>query len=160
VSETTRALGAWIYLAVALLVFLETTALVGFVIHGELALLAAGVAASSAACATMPFVAGSSGMPLRLLVRVGVVSALVWTVTFTLLGYAFSDSFMRAARPRRASASSPSCSPPRPSCCARAGRADAHVGWTVVRRRSAVYVRCGDGDVTGPRRLGGGVGVR
>jgi membrane protein DedA with SNARE-associated domain len=44
----------------------------------------------------MPFVAGSSGMQLRLLVRVGVVSALVWTVTFTLLGYAFSDSFMRA----------------------------------------------------------------
>ena len=44
----------------------------------------------------MPFVAGSSDMPLRRLLRVGSVSALVWTVTFTLLGYAFSDSFARA----------------------------------------------------------------
>jgi F0F1-type ATP synthase membrane subunit c/vacuolar-type H+-ATPase subunit K len=61
VSETTRALGAWIYLAVAVLVFLETTALVGFVIHGELALLAGGVAAER----------GEVGLPI--------VVALAWS---------------------------------------------------------------------------------
>jgi membrane protein DedA with SNARE-associated domain len=44
-SDTTRSLGGWIYLAVVALIFLETTALVGFVIHGELALLVGGVAA-------------------------------------------------------------------------------------------------------------------
>jgi membrane protein DedA with SNARE-associated domain len=166
-SDATRTLGAWVYLAVVLLIFLETTALVGFVIHGELALLAGGVAAergdvSLAAVvalawaaavagdlvsfhlgrrlgrpflerhagrfrlgpepaarvdgffdrhggkalllgrftgflrATMPFVAGSSDMPALRLLRFGVVSAFVWTTTFTLLGYAFSDSFARA----------------------------------------------------------------
>lgn len=166
-SDATRSLGAWVYLAVALLIFLETTLLVGFVIHGELALLVAGVAAErgdvslpviialawGAAVAgdtvsyflgrrlgrpflerratrlghgraplarvddffdrhgrkalllgrftgflraTMPFVAGSSDMPLRRLLRVGIATAFVWTVTFTLLGYAFSDSYARA----------------------------------------------------------------
>jgi membrane-associated protein len=166
-SDATRTLGAWIYLAVGLLIFLETTALVGFVIHGELALLVAGVAAErgdislpvvialawTAAVAgdvvsfhlgrrlgrpflkrhatrfrlgtaplarvddffdrhgrkalllgrftgflraTAPFAAGSSDMPLRRLLRVGLASAFVWTVTFTLLGYGFSDSYARA----------------------------------------------------------------
>jgi membrane protein DedA with SNARE-associated domain len=46
--------------------------------------------------ATMPFMAGGSDMPLRRLLRVGIVSAFAWTVTFTLLGYGFSDSFARA----------------------------------------------------------------
>ena len=41
----TRSLGGWVYVAVAALVFLETTALLGFVIHGKLALLLSGVAA-------------------------------------------------------------------------------------------------------------------
>ena len=44
----------------------------------------------------MPFVAGTSDMPLNRLLRTGIVSAFVWTATFTLLGYAFSDSFARA----------------------------------------------------------------
>ena len=44
-SDATRSLGGWIYLAVVALIFLETTALVGFVVHGELVLLVAGVAA-------------------------------------------------------------------------------------------------------------------
>ena len=44
-SDATRSLGGGIYVAVAVLVFLETTALLGFVIHGELALLLGGVAA-------------------------------------------------------------------------------------------------------------------
>jgi membrane protein DedA with SNARE-associated domain len=165
-SDGTEALGAWVYLAVLTLIFLETSTLVGFVIHGELVLLVAGVAAergdvslplvvalATAAAvlgdtvsfligrrlgrqflarhgarlrlgpeqlarvdgffdrhggkalllgrftgflrATMPFVAGSSDMPLQRLVRIGVVSALAWTVLFTVLGYAFSDSFAR-----------------------------------------------------------------
>ena len=162
-SDTTRSLGGWVYLAVLALIFLETSALVGFVIHGELALLLGGVAAergdaslaavvalAAAAAvagdvvsfllgrrlgrpflerhgarvgmsaarlarvegffarhggkavvlgrftgflrATLPFVAGSSGMALRRLVPFSVLSALAWTATFTIIGYAFSES--------------------------------------------------------------------
>jgi membrane protein DedA with SNARE-associated domain len=167
VSGATESLGAWIYLAVVLLVFFETTALVGFVIHGELALLVAGVAAERGDAslpviiglawgaavagdvvslllgrrlgrgflerhgprvrfgppqmariddffdrhgskavllgrwtgflrATLPFVAGSSGMPLRRLLPASVISALLWTTTFVVIGYVFSESFLSA----------------------------------------------------------------
>ncbi len=166
-ADATRSLGGWIYLAVAALVFLETSVLLGFMIHGELALLLGGVAAErgdaslsamiALVCAaavagdlvslllgrrlgrpilerhgvrmglgparlarvdafferhggkalflgrftgflraTMPFVAGSSGLVLRRLLPYSVASAFVWTVTFTVLGYAFSDSFRSA----------------------------------------------------------------
>ena len=167
-SEATRSLGAWIFPAVAALIFLETTVLVGFLIHGELALLVGGVAAAergdaslvliialaaaAAVCgdtvsfllgrrlgrpflefhgarlglrdaqlaradgffvrhggkavvlgrftgflrATLPFVAGSSGMALRRLIAVSALSALVWSTTFTVIGYAFSESFASA----------------------------------------------------------------
>jgi len=44
-SDATDSLGGWLYLALPALILLETTALAGFVIHGELALLAGGVAA-------------------------------------------------------------------------------------------------------------------
>jgi membrane-associated protein len=44
-SDASHSLAGWIYLAVVALIFLETTALVGFVIHGELVLLVGGVAA-------------------------------------------------------------------------------------------------------------------
>jgi hypothetical protein len=44
-EEEASSLGGWIYVAAAVLVFLETTALLGFMIHGELALLLGGVAA-------------------------------------------------------------------------------------------------------------------
>jgi membrane protein DedA with SNARE-associated domain len=152
---------------VAGLVFLETTVLAGFVIHGELALLVGGVAAErgdaslvalialawAAAVAgdsvslllgrrlgrpflvrrggrvgldearlarvegffarhggkalflgrftgftraVLPFVAGSSGLALRRLLPYSAASGLVWTATFTTLGYAFSDSFADA----------------------------------------------------------------
>ena len=162
-SDATRSLGGWMYLAVAALVFLETTVLLGFVIHGELALMLGGVAAErgdaslpaliALVCAaavagdvvslllgrrlgrpflerhgarvglgaarlarvdaffdrhggkalflgrftgflraTMPFVAGSSGIAPRRLLPYSVASAVVWTVTFTVLGYAFSES--------------------------------------------------------------------
>lgn len=167
VSGATESLGAWIYLAVVVLIFLETSALVGFVIHGELALLVAGVAAERGDAslpvvialawgaavagdvvslllgrrlgrgflerhgprvrfgpsqlaridafferhgrkavllgrwtgllrATLPFVAGSSGMPLRRLLPASAISALLWTTTFVVLGYVFSESFLSA----------------------------------------------------------------
>jgi membrane protein DedA with SNARE-associated domain len=167
VSGATESLGRWIYLAVVVLIFLETSALVGFVIHGELALLVAGVAAErgdvslpvvvalawGAAVAgdvvslllgrrlgrgflerhgprvrlrepqlariddffvrhgrkavllgrwtgflraTLPFVAGSSGMPLRRLLPASALSALLWTATFIVIGYVFSESFLSA----------------------------------------------------------------
>jgi membrane protein DedA with SNARE-associated domain len=167
VSGATESLGGWIYLAVVVLVFLETSALVGFVIHGELALLVAGVAAEHGDAslpviialawgaavagdvvslllgrrlgrgflerhgprvrlgepqltriddffarhgrkavvlgrwtgflrATLPFVAGSSGMPLRRLLPASAISAFLWTVTFIVLGYVFSESFRSA----------------------------------------------------------------
>jgi membrane-associated protein len=166
-EEEARSLGGWIYVAVAVLVFLETTALLGFVIHGELVLLLGGVAAErgdapllvmvALVCAaavagdlvslllgrrlgrpfferhgarvglgaariarvdafferhggkalflgrftgflraTMPFVAGSSGVAPRRLLPYSLASGLVWTVTFTVLGYAFSESFAAA----------------------------------------------------------------
>ena len=37
---------------------------------------------------TMPFVVGSSGVPLRRLLPYSVASGLVWTVTFVVIGYA------------------------------------------------------------------------
>jgi membrane protein DedA with SNARE-associated domain len=166
-SDASHSLGAWIYLAVLVLVFLETTALVGFVIHGELALMVGGVVAERGDAAlpavialawvaavsgdlvslllgrrlgrpflerhgsrvrvgpdrlasiddffarhgskavflgrftgflraTVPFVAGSSGMRPRQLLRLSAVSALVWVSAFTLIGYAFAESFMAA----------------------------------------------------------------
>jgi membrane protein DedA with SNARE-associated domain len=166
-SDATDSIGAWIYPAIAALIVLETTALVGFVIHGELVLLVGGVAAERgdatlllviavAACAavtgdalslllgrrlgrpfiehhggrvrfgaeqlarvdrffarhggkalvlgrftgffraTVPFVAGSSGMSLRRMLPFSIVSALAWTATFTVIGYAFSESVAEA----------------------------------------------------------------
>jgi len=163
ISDATQSLGGWTYVAVAALIFFETTALVGFVIHGELALLFGGVAAgrgeaslvvvlalAAAAAvagdvvsfllgrrlgrpflelhggriglggaglasvdgfferhggkavflgrftgffrATLPFVAGSSGMALRRLLTFSTLSALIWAPTFILIGYAFSGS--------------------------------------------------------------------
>jgi membrane-associated protein len=166
-SDSTSWLGGWIYLAVPALILLETTALIGFVIHGELVLLVGGVAAERgdaslililalaavAAVAgdlvsyllgrrlgrpfvelhgaririgaerlarvdgffarhggkavvlgrftgflrgTLPFVAGSSGMGLRRLIPFSALSALVWTATFVVIGYAFSESVDKA----------------------------------------------------------------
>jgi membrane-associated protein len=166
-SDATGSLGGWIYPAVAALIFLETTALLGFLIHGELVLLVGGVAAerghasvvlvvalaATAAIvgdvvsfllgrrlgrpfielhggrvrfgteqlarvdgffarhggkaivlgrftgflrATLPFVAGSSGMALRRLIPFSVASAIAWTTLFTVLGYASSESVARA----------------------------------------------------------------
>ena len=44
----------------------------------------------------LPFVAGSSGLPLRRLLPYSAVSGLVWTATFIVIGYAFSESFAGA----------------------------------------------------------------
>lgn len=167
VSDATSPLGGWIYLALMGLVFVETTALLGFVIHGELALMVGGVAAergdaslpvlialvSAAAVAgdvaslllgrrlgrpflerhgarvrlgaaqldrldgffgrhggkalflgrfngfsraTMPFTVGSSGAPVRRLLPFSAASALVWTATFTVIGYTVAESFESA----------------------------------------------------------------
>jgi len=166
-ADAAGPLGPWIYLVLAALVFLETTALVGFVIHGELALLVGGVAAergdaslpalialvTAAAVAgdlvslsvgrrlgrpfvarhgarvglgaerlarvdgfftrhggkalflgrftgflraTVPLVAGSSGLPARRLLPYSAASALLWTSVFTVIGYAFAESFAGA----------------------------------------------------------------
>ncbi len=168
-SDATHTLGAWIYLAVLVLVFLETTALVGFVIHGELALMVGGVVAERGDAAlpavialawvaavsgdlvslllgrrlgrpflerhgsrvrvgpdrlasiddffarhgskavflgrftgflraTVPFVAGTSGTTVRRLLPASAASALVWTTTFVVLGYVFSESFTSAGQ--------------------------------------------------------------
>jgi membrane protein DedA with SNARE-associated domain len=166
-ADATGSLGGWVYLAVAALIFLETTALVGFVIHGELALLLGGVAAgrgdaslvliialaATAAVAgdlasyllgrrlgrpflelhgarvrlgaaqlarvdgffarhggkavvlgrftgflraTLPFIAGSSGMAQHRLLPLSALSALAWTAVFSVIGYASSESFAGA----------------------------------------------------------------
>jgi membrane protein DedA with SNARE-associated domain len=161
-SDAARSLDGWLYAAVAALIFLETSALIGFLVHGELVLLVAGVAAdrgdaslglvialAAAAAvagdvasflagrrlgrpfierrigvarlarvdgffarhggkavvlgrfigflrATMPFVAGGSGMALRRLLPFAVVSALAWTAIFTVIGYTVSGSVAAA----------------------------------------------------------------
>ncbi len=46
--------------------------------------------------ALTPFVAGASGFPLRSFLPYSVAGTLVWAVAFTLIGYAFSDSFAAA----------------------------------------------------------------
>jgi hypothetical protein len=46
--------------------------------------------------ATLPFVAGCSGMALRRLIPFSVLSALAWTAIFTVIGYVFSQSVASA----------------------------------------------------------------
>src|SRR5215213_7193161 len=158
-DDATDSLGGGMYGAVGLLVLLECTMIVGFVIQGELALMVGGVAAErgnvllaaivpiawfaavtgdSASLllgrrlgrpflerhgprlrfgprelarverffkrhgrkaiffgrfvgffrATMPFAAGSSGVAIRRVLPFMVASGLVWTLGFTLIGYA------------------------------------------------------------------------
>jgi membrane-associated protein len=45
---------------------------------------------------TLPFVAGSSGLTVRRLLPYSAASALVWTAVFTVIGYAFGESFAGA----------------------------------------------------------------
>jgi len=47
--------------------------------------------------AVAPFLAGSSGMRLRAFLPWSLLGTLVWTTSFTLVGYAFSNSFGAAA---------------------------------------------------------------
>jgi membrane-associated protein len=47
--------------------------------------------------AVAPFLAGSSGMRLRAFLPWSLLGTLVWTTSFTLIGYAFSNSFGAAA---------------------------------------------------------------
>jgi membrane protein DedA with SNARE-associated domain len=47
---------------------------------------------------TMPFVVGTTGMPVRRLVPVSAASALLWTGTFTVIGYAVAESFADAGQ--------------------------------------------------------------
>ncbi len=154
-SDAAASLDRWIYPVVAALIFVETSVLLGFVVHGELVLLVAGLtaergdaslgllialAAAGAVAgdtasfllgrrlgrpfledridlsrvdgffvrhgakaivlgrftgflrATMPFVAGSSGMALRRLLPMSAVSAVAWTALYICLGYVFSES--------------------------------------------------------------------
>jgi membrane-associated protein len=169
IADATAPLGVWIHLVVVAFVFLETTVLLGFVIHGELVLMLSGVAAArgdaslaalivlAAAAAvagdvvgmhagrrlgrpfverhgrrvrlgpaqlagidgffarhgrkalflgrfsgftrsTMAFVVGSAGIPVRRVVPVSAASALVWTATFTVIGYAVAESFASAGQ--------------------------------------------------------------
>jgi membrane protein DedA with SNARE-associated domain len=167
IADATDPLGAWIYLAVMALVFVETTVMLGFLIHGELALMLGGVAAergdasliamTAAACAaaiagdvaslligrrlgrpflerhgarigiaaprldrvddffqrhggkalfvgrfngflrsTMPFAVGSAGVAVRRLLPYSAASAVIWTATFTAIGYLLAESFESA----------------------------------------------------------------
>jgi membrane-associated protein len=168
-ADVTGPLGVWIHLVVVVFVFLETTVMLGFFIHGELVLMLSGVAAQrgdaslvalivlawAAAVAgdvvglqvgrglgrpfverhgrrvrlgpgqlaridgffarhgrkalfvgrfngftrsTMAFVVGSAGVPVRRVVPVSAASALVWTATFTVIGYAVAESFESAGQ--------------------------------------------------------------
>jgi membrane protein DedA with SNARE-associated domain len=163
IADAVESIGPWVFLAVPALVFLETSAFAGWLVHGELALLAGGFAVAERGVtalglmivvvwaaavagdvvsltagralgrpflerrlgahrvarvdgffgrhggkalflgrfsgflrATMAFVIGSSGVPVRRLLPFSVVSGLVWGATFLTLGYAASESFERA----------------------------------------------------------------
>ena len=87
VSGATRSLGAWIYLAVVVLVFCETTALVGFVIHGELVLLVAGVAAER----------GDASVPV--IVGLATAAAVAGDVVSLLLGRRLGRAFSSGMAP-------------------------------------------------------------
>lgn len=166
-SDALDSLGAWIYVLVPALILAETTALAGFLVHGELVLVVGGVAAQRGSASLvalialtwaaavagdslslglgrrlgrpflarhgarfgahaerlrkverffarhggkalvlgrftgftrslLPFVAGSSGLPLRRLLPFSALSGLVWTVAFIGIGYGFSESFTDA----------------------------------------------------------------
>src|ERR1700741_1861902 len=88
VSGATESLGGWIYLAVVVLVFLETSALVGFVIHGELALLVAGVAAEH----------GDASLPVIIALAWG--AAVAGDVVSLLLGRRLGRGFLGGPGPR------------------------------------------------------------
>lgn len=163
----TSSLGAWAYLLVPALAFLETGAFVGLVVPGETAVLVGGVVAEQGGVALVPliglvwlaavagdlvsfllgrrlgrpflerhghrvgigaaqlerverffarfggravvlgrfvgvlraltpFVAGTSGYPLRRFVAFSVAGTFVWSTTFTLIGFVFAESFERA----------------------------------------------------------------
>ena len=47
--------------------------------------------------AVAPFLAGSSGMRLRAFLPWSLLGTALWASTFTLVGYAFHDSFSAAA---------------------------------------------------------------
>jgi len=169
IADAAAPLGVWIHAVVVAFVFLETTVLLGFFIHGELVLMLSGVAAARGDASLVvlivlawtaavagdvvgvllgrrlgrPFierhgrrlrlgperlarvdgffarhgrkalflgrfsgftravkamVVGSSGVGLRRLVPVSVASGLVWTGTFTVIGYALAESFEHAGQ--------------------------------------------------------------
>jgi len=154
-SEAAESLDQWIYPALAAMIFVETSVLLGFIIHGELVLLVAGLAAERGDAslgllialaaagavagdvaslllgrrvgrrflearvnlagvdgfverhgnkalvlgrftgflrATMPFVAGSSGVALRRVLPLSVVSAVAWTALYIGIGYGLSET--------------------------------------------------------------------
>ena len=48
--------------------------------------------------AVAPFLAGASGMRLRAFLPWSLLGTAAWATTFTLVGYAFHDSFSTAAK--------------------------------------------------------------
>ena len=167
-SDAADSLGAWTYVAIPALAFLETGAFVGLVVPGETAIVVGGVVAERGEVslpaliglvwvaavagdtvsfllgrrfgrpfldamgavtdslrqverveglfdrhggkvvlvgrfvgilrALTPFVAGASRFPLRRFLPYTAVGALGWVVTFTLVGYGFSESFESAGK--------------------------------------------------------------
>ncbi len=167
-TELSNSLGAWTYLLVAALAFLETGAFVGLVAPGETAIVLGGVAAAVGSVdlavlvplvwlaaalgdlvsfvlgrklgrrfllehgpavgvtrarlepverffgrhgakailigrfvgvirAVAPFTAGASGMPLRSFMPWSLLGTAIWATAFTLVGFAFHESFGVAA---------------------------------------------------------------
>jgi membrane-associated protein len=168
-TDLSDTLGAWTYLVVGALAFLETGAFVGLVAPGETAVVLGGVVAAEGGVdlplmlaitwgaaalgdlasfglgrhlgrrflavrgprfgvtparldrvedffdrhggkailigrfiglvrAVAPFLAGASGMRLRAFLPWSLLGTLAWASTFTLVGYAFHDSFSAAAK--------------------------------------------------------------
>jgi membrane protein DedA with SNARE-associated domain len=60
-ADATRSLDAWIYPAIAGLIFLESSLLLGWLVHGELVLLSAGVAAQRGDASLLAIIALAAG---------------------------------------------------------------------------------------------------
>jgi len=83
-SEAAESLDQWIYPALAAMIFVETSVLLGFIIHGELVLLVAGLAAER------------GDASLGLLIALAAAGAVAGDVASLLLGRRVGRRFLEA----------------------------------------------------------------
>ncbi|MDA0136481.1 DedA family protein [Solirubrobacter deserti] len=83
-ADVLGTVGAWVYLAVPALIFLETTAFAGWLVHGELALLTGGVVIADQGVAAL-------GLMIALVATAAVAGDLVSVTAGRVLGRPFLE---------------------------------------------------------------------